>query len=138
MAKVTSPIKGYNETTVIGHHTLVFRDSVAEINGPLNEGELSYMQSAGYTVSGIKRDKEGKLEQVDANVEAIASGDGVITVPPAPATEDEASEEELREAALRQKAEDAGVDADAVIERKASKDEEEAAMAAPARRKRKA
>ena len=52
MAKVISPIKDFNDTTVVGRHTLAFKDSVAEITQPLNEGELAYFQMAGYKVQG--------------------------------------------------------------------------------------
>lgn len=51
--KITSPIKGYSETTEVGPYTLSFKDGVAEVEN-LNDGAKAWLKANGYGVGSTK------------------------------------------------------------------------------------
>lgn len=46
--KITSPVKGYTDTTTIGPVTLTFQDGVADYNDTLPAGVRAYLKEQGY------------------------------------------------------------------------------------------
>lgn len=47
--KITAPIKGHNDTTSVGPHTLHFKDGVAEVEH-LSDGAKAWLKSHGYGI----------------------------------------------------------------------------------------
>lgn len=51
--KITSPIKGFSETTEVGPYTLSFKDGVAEVDD-INDGAKAWLKANGYGVGSTK------------------------------------------------------------------------------------
>ncbi len=51
--KITSPIKGFSESTEIGPYVLEFKDGVAEVED-LNDGAKAYLKANGYGVGSSR------------------------------------------------------------------------------------
>lgn len=65
MTAITSPIEGFNGTTVVGTTTLTFKDGVADAKD-VPEGVLGYLRTQGYTVDGETVDLPKEPEPIDS------------------------------------------------------------------------
>lgn len=52
MSQITSPAEGFTGRSYVGSHFLDFKDGVADYDGELPDGVVSYLRGAGFTVDG--------------------------------------------------------------------------------------
>src|SRR4051794_21100953 len=76
--KITSPVKGYTDTTQIGPVTLTFQDGVAEYEGTLPSGVRAYLKEQGYGL-GSTRAKESEPQPGPLDPRTVAADQQVGT-----------------------------------------------------------
>lgn len=86
--KITSPVKGYTETTQVGPVTLDFQDGVAEHDGTLPDGVRAYLTEQGYglgdTSAKAPEPQPEPLDPRDVGTEKVGTPTRDAAVDPRP------------------------------------------------------
>lgn len=82
--KITSPVKGYSETTEIGPYRFEFKDGVVDYDeaahGKLNEGVKAYLKEQGYGIGATRVERpEPAPEPLDPRSDAADEQVGTKT-----------------------------------------------------------